>query len=117
MTDVSVTETSAPAPRKANKPAAKKKVAKKAAKKNGAAADMSKAIAKSWKDPKVAKARAARHGVRVAGKEYRSVKEAFEKLRLPLGSHIAFRGKLKKAGKLDFETDTGRKVGFAIVKE
>jgi hypothetical protein len=68
------------------------------------AADRSASIAASWKDPKVAAARATRHAVVVVddkgNKEtYRSVRQAFEALDLPLGRHIKFRGALKAAGK------------------
>lgn len=41
--------------------------------------------------------------VTVNGKQYRSVKQAFEALKLPLGRHIAFRMKLKAAGALKFD--------------
>lgn len=44
-----------------------------------------------------------RSAVVVDGAEYRSVKQAFEKLKLPLGRHIRFRMALKAAGKLVFE--------------
>lgn len=44
-----------------------------------------------------------RSKVLVNGQEYRSVKQAFEKLKLPLGRHIKFRMKLKAAGKLAFD--------------
>ncbi len=50
-----------------------------------------------------AKSSTPKSAVMVDGTEYRSVKQAFEKLKLPLGRHIKFRMKLKKAGKLDFE--------------
>jgi len=50
----------------------------------------------------------------VDGIEYRSVKQAFEKLKLPLGRHIGFRMKLKAAGKLDFEHDD-KKTTFKTV--
>jgi len=46
-------------------------------------------------------------------KQFHSVKQAFEKLKLPLGRHIRFRMALKKAGKLVFEH--GRKrVTFSV---
>jgi hypothetical protein len=65
------------------------------------------AIAASWKNKKVAAARAQRHGVVVVTpkgekRELRSVREAFMVLALPLGQHIKFRGALKAAGKADF---------------
>ena len=115
MSEVS-TEVVAPVVAPAKKRAAKKKVAKKkAAPKTDA--DRSKQVAKTWKDPKVAKARSTRHKVKADGKEFSSVITAFAALRLPPGQAISFRLKLKKAGKLTFETDTGRKVAFAIVKD
>lgn len=45
----------------------------------------------------------AKSRVLVNGTEYRSVKQAFEKLKLPLGRHIGFRMKLKAAGHLKFD--------------
>lgn len=60
------------------------------------------AIADSWKNKKVAAARAARHAVRVEDKTYKSVREAFMVLALPLGQHIKFRGALKAAGRAEF---------------
>jgi hypothetical protein len=96
---------------KATKPATKKtasvdKPRRRAADKG--AADRSASIAASWKDPKVAAARATRHAVVVADSDgnkqtFRSVRQAFEALGLPLGRHIKFRGALKAAGKQ--ETD------------
>lgn len=56
----------------------------------------SAAIAESWKDEDVKRRRAQRHAVRVDGAEYRSVKAAFEALRLPLKEHIKFRMRLKE---------------------
>lgn len=60
-------------------------------------------IAASWKDKSVAAARATRHAVRVTDPKggqgsYRSVREAFVVLALPLGRHIRFRSVLKSAG-------------------
>lgn len=54
-----------------------------------------------------------RSAVIVDGVEYRSVKQAFEKLKLPLGRHIKFRMALKAAGKLDFEHND-KKTTFKI---
>lgn len=54
--------------------------------------------------------------VMVEGTEYRSVKQAFEELKLPLGRHIKFRMKLKAAGKLDFE-HSDKKVTFKVVAQ
>ena len=74
----------------------------KPAKKASPAKDRGEAIAQSWKDKKVAAARATRHAVRVEDKTYKSVREAFMVLALPLGQHIKFRGALKAAGKAEF---------------
>jgi hypothetical protein len=68
------------------------------------AATRAAAIAASWQNPEVAAARATRHGVKVTGPNggqatYKSVREAFVELGLPLGRHIKFRGALKAAGK------------------
>ena len=57
----------------------------------------SAAIAKSWKDEEVKAKRSQRHAVRVAGKEFRSVRQAFVELNLPLSKHIKFRMELKAA--------------------
>jgi hypothetical protein len=64
--------------------------------------DRGEAIAQSWKDKKVAAARATRHNVKVEDKTYKSVREAFMVLALPLGQHIKFRGALKAAGRAEF---------------
>jgi len=55
-----------------------------------------------------------RSAVLVAGTEYRSVRQAFEHLKLPLGRHINFRMKLKAAGNLTFEHD-GKTFSFKVV--
>lgn len=60
-------------------------------------------VAKSWHDPAVRAARAQRNGVEVNGVEYKSTAAAFRALRLPFNKHVAFRGKLKAAGALEFE--------------
>jgi len=65
-------------------------------------------IAASWQDKQVAAARATRNGVRVKAPNggegnYRSVREAFMILALPLGKHIKFRGALKAAGKAEID--------------
>jgi hypothetical protein len=70
-------------------------------------ATRSAAIAASWTDKRVAAARATRHAVRVTDPRggqgsYKSVREAFMVLALPLGQHIKFRGALKAAGKGEF---------------
>ena len=66
------------------------------------AKDRGEAIAASWKNKKVAAARATRHNVKVEDKTYKSVREAFMVLALPLGQHIKFRGALKAAGRAEF---------------
>ena len=66
------------------------------------AKDRGAAIAQSWQDKRVAAARAQRHHVKAAGATYKSVREAFMVLALPLGQHIKFRGALKAAGKAEF---------------
>lgn len=73
-------------------------------------ADRSKAIAASWTDKKVAKARSTKNGVRVAGVDYRSCADAFAQLGLPMGSMVGFRMKLKASGKETFEVE-GKKAG------
>jgi hypothetical protein len=60
--------------------------------------ERAKAISKSWADPKVAAKRKERHGVRVAGVEYKSVGDAFRQLRLPMEKHVKFRQDLKANG-------------------
>ena len=65
-------------------------------------------IAESWQREDVRRARTTRHAVRVTSAEgltatYRSVREAFVNLHLPLGQHIKFRMKLKAAGAAMFD--------------
>ena len=65
-------------------------------------------IAASWQDKRVAAARATRHAVRDTDPRggqgsYRSVREAFMVLALPLGQHIKFRGALKASGKAEIQ--------------
>jgi hypothetical protein len=83
------------------------KPAPKAVQEKKPAVDRSAAIAASWTDKRVAAARATRHAVRVTDPRggqgsYKSVREAFMVLALPLGQHIKFRGALKAAGKGEF---------------
>lgn len=63
-----------------------------------ASAERGAAIAASWSDDEVRKARATRHAVLVDKVEYRSVRAAFVALGLPLGQHISFRMQLKAEG-------------------
>lgn len=69
--------------------------------------ERSAAIAETWKDKNVAARRSARHHVLVAPPkgsptEYKSVRQAFMVLALPLGQHIKFRSALKAAGQAEF---------------
>jgi hypothetical protein len=70
------------------------------------------AIAATWKDPSIAKARAQRTCVRVFDgfdqvvAEYKSTAEAFRRLGLPMNKHIAFRMSLKAAGSKTFAAYT-----------
>ena len=70
------------------------------------------AIAATWKDPSIAKARAQRTCVRVFDgfdqivAEYKSTAEAFRRLGLPMNKHIAFRMSLKAAGAKTFAAYT-----------
>lgn len=61
---------------------------------------MSAAQRESWKEDEVRAARCERSAVNVDGVDYRSVGQAFEELGLPAGKMVAFRMKLKEAGKL-----------------
>ena len=61
----------------------------------------SAAIAKSWTVPETAAKRSQRNAVRVDGNEYRSVRQAFEMLDLPMEKRIKFRMELKAAGTLN----------------
>jgi hypothetical protein len=70
----------------------------------------SEAVAKSWRNPKVKAARSRRDHVKVSGKEYRSVREAFVQLKLPLSQHQPFRRQLKAAGVLKAYDRTWRVV-------
>lgn len=85
------------------------KKATKTKKPKATSGERSKGIAETWKDPKVAKARAQRTHVVVRphgetkGTEYRSTHAAFQDLGLPYGQHIRFRMALKAEGKKDFE--------------
>jgi hypothetical protein len=65
--------------------------------------DLSAAIANSWRDPAVAAARSARYAVKVKGEVHKSVRAAFDALGLDLGKHVAFRAKLVKEQKAEFE--------------
>lgn len=67
----------------------------------GHSINRSAAIAQSWTDPEVKAKRSERHAVRVGKQEFRSVRQAFVELKLPLNEHIKFRMQLKAAGKLN----------------
>jgi hypothetical protein len=60
------------------------------------------AIAKTWQDEAVKAKRITRNGVKVDGKIYRSVRQAFVELDLPLKMHIKFRMELKEAQSLEW---------------
>lgn len=63
----------------------------------------------------VMKARATRHAVRAAGKEFNSVREAFEELELPMWRHPKFRKELKAKKQLSFISAEGKKpIRFSI---
>lgn len=79
-------------------------------------ADRSAAIAKSWEDPAVAAKRAERNAVKAGNKVYRSVKQAFEDLGLPLSKHIRFRMELKSVGTMTFKHE-GRSITFHVEQE
>jgi len=78
--------------------------------------DRGAAIAASWKDPKVAAKRAERTHVKASDQIYRSVREAFEQLGLPLSKHIKFRMSLKEAHQMTFKHE-GRSVTFCVVND
>jgi len=61
--------------------------------------------------------RTIRHHVTVDGAEYKSVADAFRKLKLPMGKHIKFRGDLKtsKAGQEVFTDAKGTPFIFTLV--
>ena len=80
--------------------------------------ERSAAIAASWRVPPVAAARCTRHAVKVITPEglemgFRSTKQAFECLELPLGQHIRFRGQLKATGTKTFASADGN-YGFIL---
>lgn len=75
---------------------------------------LAQAITESWKNPETAAKRATRHGVIANGQEYRSVREAFTALRLPIAKHIPFRMALKAAGEAVFEAGKKR-VEFVLL--
>ena len=78
--------------------------------------DRGAAIAASWKDPKVAAKRAERTHVKASGQIYRSVREAFEALGLPLSKHIRFRMELKSVHELTFKHE-GRAIKFSVAAQ
>ena len=64
------------------------------------AAKISAGVARSWADPDVHAKRTTRNGVTVNDQQYKSVREAFEDLGLPMSRHISFRLVLKAEGKV-----------------
>lgn len=106
--DVSAQEAApASSPKKSAKkpktPKAKKPKTPKVAK---SAADRSKAIAATWNDPKVKKARSKKDRVTSDGKEYRSLSTAFKELRVPMDGFLGLRKQFKADGKLTHEGHT-----------
>lgn len=75
-------------------------------------ADRSAAVAATWDDPAVKASRSERSHVSVGKQTFRSVRDAFVHLGLPLEKHIKFRGLLKAAGTLQFGDHT-----FTIVTQ
>lgn len=74
-------------------------------------------ISNSWNDPEVAAKRAQRDNVSVEGiGQFRSVREAFDKIGLPMNVHIIFRMALKAEGKKTFEHN-GTKYKFKTIKQ
>lgn len=98
----------------AKKPTAKK--AKQPVDPDASSARRAAAQSKSWTDPEVREKRRQRNGVRVRKEDYRSVKQAFEMLGLPLAKHIKFRAELKASpeGKLAI-THEGTKYTFTLL--
>jgi len=80
-------------------------------------ATRSEAIAKSWDNDEIAKARAARDNVSVEGYgTFRSVAAAFKKIGLPISRHIKFRIDLKANGTGTFKYGTDE-YSFKVVKQ
>lgn len=100
---------------KSNGKASKKTAAKKAPAKKAVAKDRAASVAASWKDPKVAAARAIHTKVKVGGIVYRSVPTAFTELGLPWGRMGRFRLEVKEAGRAVFTADDGSKHTFTTV--
>lgn len=64
---------------------------------------LSEAIAKSWENPETHLKRSRRDSVMVEGKgHFNSVRDAFNKLNLPLEKHIKFRMELKVSRSAEF---------------
>jgi hypothetical protein len=105
-------ESAAAPPKKEATMAATKKKTTSKKKANG---DRSAAVQATWDDPKVRKARATHHKVKVANTIYRSVIDAFKQLGLPMGRAIGFRLKLKAEGKQTFEHND-KKFNFILVE-
>lgn len=85
--------------KKAAPPPAKTTKKKAAAPKKKTATSISAGVKDSWKDKKVASARAKKDKVKVGGEVFGSLMKAFKKLRLSLIGFTAFRKELKKAGR------------------
>lgn len=75
----------------------------------------STAIRKTWKNSDVAARRATRNTVLASGHEFRSTKQAFIELGLPLEKHIQFRMTLKAEGRVVFKVPgSRRRVTFTL---
>lgn len=99
---------------KATKAAKPTKSTKKAATPKKKAGTISSGVKASWGNKKVATARSIKHKVKVGGEIYRSVAEAFQKLKLDFAKHVKFRAELKQSanGRATFEGKT-----FTLVHE
>lgn len=64
---------------------------------------LSAAVKASWSNRKVRAARSARHNVRVAGEEFRSVAQAFDALKLDPAPHQKVRRELVAHGRVKHE--------------
>lgn len=114
----------APKEKAAKEPKAKREPKEKVSK--ARFASRSEGIAESWKIRDVREARltrnsvyvsfTAKNGEKVPEQGYRSVHEAFEQLRLPMGKHIRFRKKLKAEIKLTFIADNGVEYKFHLAE-
>lgn len=90
---------------------------KRTQRKPSAASARSAKAHESWQDPDVAARRSQKDHVTVAGVgEFRSVKQAFEELDLPMSQHGRFRLELKEKEKATFKDAIGHTFRFRIKK-